>query len=110
MMNKQLSAIVFVPVFIQIHDHRILAAAIILKLVQMFFVKAPSFIQGIVKFISCNSCVTSVVKQQHKPIHQIKKGIFMRVIVASIQPVNSVTTNGRVVRYHRVVANTRWHK
>ncbi len=60
-MNAKLSTIVFLPITVEVHDHRILSAIVAPKLVEMLFVKAAFFIKGVMKFVIGNACIASGV-------------------------------------------------
>ena len=68
-MNAQFSSIILLPIVIQVHDHRILAAIIVPKLVLVLFIKTSLLIQGVMKFIAGNAGVAGLVQVCYKTIH-----------------------------------------
>lgn len=61
LVNEQFTAVAWLPIGIQIANHRELPTRIVLKLIQMLFIKTPRFIQGIMKLITRNPSVTLAI-------------------------------------------------
>lgn len=78
------------PISVQVHDHGIGAIAVALKLVQVFFVESAFFVKGVMEFITGNAGVTGTVEVFDEAIHQIEKGVFVRVVMLAAQPVDTV--------------------
>jgi len=106
MVYTQFSAICWLPIVVQVHNYGKGAAFIALKLIEVFFVKTADIVPGIVKFISRNARVARLIEQLHEQIHLVKKSIFMRVVVAAVEPVNLIFSDQLVIRLYLIVANT----
>lgn len=91
-MDAQFASVYFFPVCIQIHNHRIFSAVVVAKLVEMFFVESSFFIKCVMKFVACNSGIAAAVQVTYKCIHQIKKGVFILVVVRTVEPADVVST------------------
>ncbi len=61
MVDTQFPAICIDPVGVEVGDHGVLPAVVTPELVEVFFVKAAFFVQGIVKFISGNAGVAGFI-------------------------------------------------
>lgn len=81
LINAQLSTISFLPIGVEVHDHRILPTVVVAKLIEVFFVKAAFFVKGIMKFVISNPCIASGIQKQHKSIHKLEKFIFERIVM-----------------------------
>lgn len=92
LVDAEFTAISGLPICIEVHDHRVLPAVVVLKLIYMLFVKATCIVQSIVKFVSRNACVAGAVQIQHKFVHQFEEQIFIGIVVTFIQPVNLITS------------------
>ena len=92
-MDAQFTSIYFFPVCIQIHNHRIFSAAVVAKLVEMFFVECPFLIKSVVKLVARNSGIAVAVQVTYKCIHQIKKGVFILVVVRTVEPADAVSAH-----------------
>ena len=74
--NGQFSAVGLLPIGIQVHNHRKSATGVVLKLIEVFFVKTAWFIPGVMKFVPRNARVTSLVEV----LREHKKGIFVHIL------------------------------
>ncbi|MCW3125463.1 MAG: hypothetical protein JWO03_1121 [Bacteroidetes bacterium] len=62
LIDTELAAIGQLPISIEVHDHRVLPAAVIAELVEMPLIKAAFAISRIVKLIAGNTCVASFIE------------------------------------------------
>ncbi|MEY4902369.1 MAG: hypothetical protein RLZZ292_184 [Bacteroidota bacterium] len=92
-MNTQFAAIFGLPIGIQIHDHRVRPTAIVAKLVKVFFIKTPFFVERVMKFVACYIGITRLIEKQHEGIHEIEKRILMDVFMFSVEPINFVAAH-----------------
>src|ERR1700752_3094132 len=90
--NHQLSAIFFFPIRIQVTDHGVLSSLIILKLIEVFFIKTSALIYGIMKLVSGDTCITTLVQVFYKIFHLVKKFIFILILMFPIEPINRVAS------------------
>jgi len=58
------------------------------------------------KFIPCNTGITSTVEVTDKPVHQIKKIVLMQIVVLSVQPVDFITSVEFIMVYDSFVAQS----
>ena len=58
----------------------------------MFGIKTAFFVQGIMKFTAGDAGVTGTVKMTYKIIHQVKKFIFIRIVMLAVKPEYFVTS------------------
>ncbi len=61
MVQAQFAAVALLPAFVQVHNHGVLPATVVIKLVNMLFVKGTRFVQGIMKFVPRYTCIAGAV-------------------------------------------------
>ena len=105
--NPQFPTVVFLPPGIQVEDHRIRPALVVLELVEVFFIKSPLFVQGIVKFIPRDAGIAGAVQIPDKGVHPVEKSIFVRVVVRPVEPENLVASGPLVLREAFSVSDAR---
>ena len=103
--DAQLSAIFFLPVGVQVHDHGECPAFVAAELIEVFFVKTTLFVQGVMEFVTCNARVAGAVQVAHEKVHQCKKCVLVRVVVLPVEPVNFIASDLFVVRELVVVSD-----
>jgi hypothetical protein len=102
--NTKFTTVVSLPVRVKVHDHRILPASVVFKLVFMFFIETSCFVKCIMKFVAGYTCVACPVQMSDKIIDQVQKVIFSLVLMVSVQPVDFITPNRFVMHDLRFVA------
>lgn len=90
MVDAQFAAILLLPIVIEVHNHRKFAAFVVLKLVEVLGIKTAFFVESIMKFIAFNTRVAGVIKEKDKAIHEVKKAVFVDIIVGAVEPVNFI--------------------
>src|SRR6185437_5234036 len=68
--------------------------------VHMFFIKGSPYIQCIMKLITTNSSITVFVQVFYKTIHQVKKAIFMYIVMHPVEPMNIVSSYHFIAIYY----------
>ncbi len=96
-MDAQLAAIGNYPTGVKVHNHGVLPAAVVLKLVDMLFVKAAHFVQGVMKLVAGYPCVAGIVKVCHKAVHQVEEIILGGIVMLAVEPVDLVVADEFVV-------------
>ena len=56
------------------------------------------------KFISCNAGIAGFVEVTYETVHQVKKNIFIWVVVFPVEPVNDITSYQFIVYYHCIIS------
>jgi hypothetical protein len=69
MVNAKLTTIGGYPIHIQVHDHGVLAAAVVFKLIDVFFLKSARHVQRVVKLVTRDAGIAGAVKVAHKAVH-----------------------------------------
>lgn len=106
LINAQLSTIGFLPIGVEIHDHRILPTVVVAKLIEVFFVETPFFVKGVMKFVISNTCIASGIQKQHKSIHEFEKFIFERIVMQTVEPVNAIAPIVLILMNNSAVAGS----
>ena len=104
LMNAEFAAVFRLPVCIEIHDHGILTAGVIVKLIEMRFVKATFFVDGIMKFIACDASIAGGIEIADEAVHLIEEVIFAGLIVRAVEPVYHIAAYWLIVRDGAVIA------
>lgn len=77
-----------------------------MELIEVALVKTSFFIQGIMKFIAGNACVTTLIQVNYKAIQQVKKTVFLLMLVLAIQPKNLVAPGALIRMVYILIADS----
>ena len=103
--DAEFAAVFGLPIGVEVHYHRKRAAFVVLKLVDVAFVETAFFVQRIVKFVARDARVTFPIEEQNEAVHEVKKTVFMHIVVAAVEPINLIAADEFVFQNHAVVAD-----
>ena len=105
--NKQFAAVRCLPIGIQIHDHRVCPALVILELIQVFFIKTAGFVQCVMEFITSDPRITGTIQIADKTIQEFEETMLLGIIMLRIQPIDFIAPDPFIVDGIGIVSNAR---
>ncbi len=62
------------------------------------------------EFVACNARIARGIEEKYEAIHEVKKTVFVDIIVGAVKPIYFIAAQQRVVLEEGIIAHTRQYK